>query len=332
MNTIDKATIKRLPTGVPGLDEVLGGGLPELSFNIIAGPPGCGKTTLSHQMMFALATPERPALYFTVLGEPPLKMLRYQQQFDFFDSAKVNDCVHFVNLSGEASSGDLESVLGRIVEEVKKHGPALVFVDSFRSVAQTAKSGSEGIADLQHFIQELGTRMTSWQATTFLIGEYVEGELRDNPVFTVADGLLWLSQSVHRNSMVRKMEIVKRRGQATIHSWLREESTSIKPTARKTSDKIGYSQPGVSFLSALLPNVCPSTVRSNSAIAPTTEQRIRSLADGAAVASSATGASSTAGSAAGPTIRPTIPSPQPALPGSGTASSAPIARASAWSE
>jgi circadian clock protein KaiC len=35
--------------------------------------------------MFALATPERPAIYFTVLGEPPLKMLRYQQQFDFFD-------------------------------------------------------------------------------------------------------------------------------------------------------------------------------------------------------------------------------------------------------
>ena len=50
MSTIDKATIKRLPTGVPGLDEVLGGGLPELSFNLIAGPPGCGKTTLAHQI------------------------------------------------------------------------------------------------------------------------------------------------------------------------------------------------------------------------------------------------------------------------------------------
>jgi hypothetical protein len=34
-----------LATGVPGLDEVLGGGLPEFSFNLIAGPPGCGKTT-----------------------------------------------------------------------------------------------------------------------------------------------------------------------------------------------------------------------------------------------------------------------------------------------
>lgn len=59
-------SIKRLSTGVPGLNEVLGGGLPELSFNLIAGPPGSGKTTLAHQMMFALATAERPALYFTL--------------------------------------------------------------------------------------------------------------------------------------------------------------------------------------------------------------------------------------------------------------------------
>ena len=97
-----KVKINCLTTGVPGLDEVLGGGLPEFSFNLIAGTPGSGKTTLAHQIMFALATPERPALYFTVLGEPPLKMLRYQQQFDFFDSEAVNRGVRFVNLSEEA--------------------------------------------------------------------------------------------------------------------------------------------------------------------------------------------------------------------------------------
>lgn len=91
-----KVLINRLATGVPGLDDVLGGGLPEYSFNLLAGPPGCGKTTLAHQIMFALATPERPALYFTVLGEPPLKMLRYQQQFDFFDSNAINSRVRFV--------------------------------------------------------------------------------------------------------------------------------------------------------------------------------------------------------------------------------------------
>ena len=109
------ATINRLSTGVPGLDEVLCGGLPEFSFNLLAGPPGAGNTTLAHQMMFALATAERPALYFTVLGEPPLKMLRYQQQFEFFDLDKLNRTVRFINLSDEIADGDLTAVLKRIV-------------------------------------------------------------------------------------------------------------------------------------------------------------------------------------------------------------------------
>jgi circadian clock protein KaiC len=214
--TTQKATINRLATGVPGLDDVLGGGLPEFSFNVIAGPPGCGKTTLAHQMMFALATPERPALYFTVLGEPPLKMLRYQQQFDFFDGTKVNTCVRFVNLSEETASGDLEKVLARMVAEVEAHGPGLVLVDSFRSVVLANQAaGKKAFIGLQEFIQQLGVLMTSWQATTFLIGEYFT-ENDPNPVFTVADGLIWLRQSVQRNSVVRKMEIMKMRGQATL--------------------------------------------------------------------------------------------------------------------
>ena len=98
-----KATIHRLMTGVPGLDELLGGGVSEFSFNIIAGSPGSGKTTLAHQIMFTQATAERPALFFTVLGEPPLKMLRYQQQFDFFDIEKVNQSIHFINLSDDTT-------------------------------------------------------------------------------------------------------------------------------------------------------------------------------------------------------------------------------------
>ena len=94
-----RVPIRRLPTGVPGLDEILGGGLPEYSFNIIAGAPGSGKTTLAHQLMFANATPEHPALYFTVLGEPAIKMLRYQQQFTFFDQSKLDGAIRFINLS-----------------------------------------------------------------------------------------------------------------------------------------------------------------------------------------------------------------------------------------
>lgn len=209
-----KVNIQRLKTGVPGLDNLLGGGLPEFSFNLIAGTPGSGKTTLAHQIMFALANPDNRALFFTVLGEPALKMLRYQQQFPFFDIDKVNQSIRFVNLSADLLDGNFDRVLSRIVEEVKGYAPSLVFVDSFRSVAQSAKLNEQGASGLQRFVQQLGMQMTSWQATTFLIGEYLLPEAETSPVFTVADGILWLSQNLHRNSMVRKMQVVKMRGQA----------------------------------------------------------------------------------------------------------------------
>ncbi len=211
----ERVPIRQLTTGVPGLDEILGGGLPEYSFNIIAGAPGCGKTTLAHQVMFANATIERPALYFTVLGEPAIKMLRYQQQYNFFDSAKLDGAIRFVNLSQLVLDSDLGAVLAAIVKEVEASNASVVVVDSFRTVVRKAQGHSSEV-ELQGFVQSLALHLTSWQATTFLIGEYVEGELRDNPVFTVADGLLWLYQTIERNSIVRKMQVMKLRGQESV--------------------------------------------------------------------------------------------------------------------
>ena len=212
----DRVAIRQLRTGVPGLDQILGGGLPEFSFNLIAGAPGAGKTTLAQQIMFALASAERPALYFTVVGEPPLKMLRYQQQFTFFDTARVNESIRYVNLSQDVLDGTLERLLGRIVEEVETTSPGIVIVDSFRTVAQAAVRAQNADFNLQRFVQQLAVRLTSWEATTFLVGEYQVSEAEHNPVFTVADGLLWLTQSVDRNSMVRKMQVMKMRGQAPV--------------------------------------------------------------------------------------------------------------------
>jgi circadian clock protein KaiC len=215
MNQRSKVQINKLPSGVPGLDDILGGGFPEFSFNIIAGAPGCGKTTLAHQFIFANATEERPALYFTVLGEPALKMLRYQQQYTFFDVTKLNSAIRFVNLSQELVERGLQGVLAEITKQVQATNAGIVVVDSFRTVLRREHHGDREV-EVQTFVQELALLLTSWEATTFLIGEYAEAELLDNPVFTVADGLFWLYQQVERNSVVRKLQVMKLRGQMSV--------------------------------------------------------------------------------------------------------------------
>ena len=210
----EAVVINQLPSGVPGLDVVLGGGIPEFSFTLIAGSPGCGKTTLAHQIMFATATPQRTALYITILGEPPLKMLRYQQQFAFFDAEKLSTCVRFLHLGSELIEGGLGKVLERVVQEVTAMQPSMVFVDSFR--AAVAKSEEPGQMGLHDFVQRLSVYLTGWEATTFLVGEYDESEMGHNPLFTVADAIVWLSQERSRNSMVRQAKVVKMRGQAQL--------------------------------------------------------------------------------------------------------------------
>ena len=208
--------IRNMVTGVPGLDAVLGGGLPEYSFNMIAGGPGAGKTTLAQQIVFANATAERPTLYFTVLGEPTLKMLRYQRRFRFFQPELVGSAVRYINLSAEVLAQDLEKVLARITEEVERYQPKIVVVDSFRTINAAAQVPHsldyERAMGLEQFIQSLALHLTTWEVTSFLIGEYHEQEAR-SPVFTVADGILWLSQSIDRNSVVRKFQATKVRGQ-----------------------------------------------------------------------------------------------------------------------
>ncbi len=208
--------IRRLSTGVPGLDTALGGGLPELSFNVVAGAPGAGKTMLAHQFMFNNASADRKAIYFTIFGEPAIKMLRYQQQFEFFDSSKIDGIIRFVHLGEDMIQGGLTRVIERIQQELEAAAAGIVVVDSFRSVVRLASATHDDQMDLERFVQVLALMLTSYEATTFLVGEYLEQETNSNPVFTVADGIIWIYQTVVRNSVVRRLQVLKMRGQAQV--------------------------------------------------------------------------------------------------------------------
>src|SRR5213078_2245433 len=86
--------------------------------------------------------------------------------------------------------------------------------DSFRSVLRV--NGREAAPEVQDFVQRLALHLTAWEATTFLLGEFPGTEAENHPVFTVADGLVVLSQQTERNSVVRKIRVVKMRGQSDL--------------------------------------------------------------------------------------------------------------------
>jgi circadian clock protein KaiC len=243
-----RVQIRQLPSGIRGLDQVLGGGLPEFSFNLIAGGPGCGKTTMAHQFMFANASQEKKALYFTIFGEPPVKMLRYQQQFEFFDASKIDDSIRFVHLGKEMLEGGLEKVTQRINRELEDVDARIVVVDSFRSVVRAVDAQDErtGPANVERFVQSLALTLTGYEATTFLIGEYLERETSSNPVFTVADGIIWLYQTVTRNSVVRRLQVIKVRGQESasgLHTLtLTDKGLRVFPRLQIPKESSGWSE------------------------------------------------------------------------------------------
>lgn len=213
-NPSQKVPIRQIPTGVPGLDVVLGGGLPAFSINIIAGAPGCGKTTLGQQIIFNNSKPDRKTLYFAAFSEPVIKMLRYQQQFDFFDAETADASIVFHDLGRAAYSEGLKRALDLIRQKVDEVSPDFVVIDSFKALEEF--SWRDADYNIRAFIHDLALSLASWEITCFLVGEYTMQEVLAAPEFSVADGIFWLEQEARQNAITRKLQVIKCRGQESL--------------------------------------------------------------------------------------------------------------------
>ncbi len=200
--------ITRIPTRVPGLDAVLHGGLPVNSTTLISGVPGSGKTTLATQIIFNNATPEHPALFISTVSEPQARLLRYIQQYSFFQQEKVGTAVHFEDLGIHLLEKNGDSAVRRIEEMLLEHRPSFLVVDSFRSLVDL----SEHLPATRRAIFRLAAALATQPCTTLLVGEYRREELPTTIESTIVDGILLLENHMHDLRDLRSLRVIKLRG------------------------------------------------------------------------------------------------------------------------
>ena len=203
-----RAPLERLSTGDPALDSIMHGGIPLQAVTVLAGEPGTGKTVLALQMLFHAARQGRKCLYFTSIAEPPTKLFRYMETFSFFDPRLLESHILFVDLGNVLREGTTRT-LQRIIDQLEEHEPAIVVIDSFRAVGEVLRL-DEGKG--RSFVYELAIQLSSWGATSLLVGEYTSEDLREEAIFGIADGIIRVGNERQELTTVREVEVLKLRG------------------------------------------------------------------------------------------------------------------------
>lgn len=200
--------LKLVATGVPNLDGILGGGFPLYSVNIIAGPSGSGKTILTQQTLYHNCRDNVRGIFFTTLSEPAFKMIRYQQQFDYFDLDRLNENLFYVDIGQTLRERGLEETLKVISHHVEERDARYIAIDSFKAIHDLAGTRQE----VRRFGYDLAVSLATWTCTSFLVGEYTEQEILSEPIFAVADGIVYLTNPKYGMQNVRRVNIAKMRG------------------------------------------------------------------------------------------------------------------------
>jgi circadian clock protein KaiC len=202
--------MRRLATGVPGLDVVLGGGLEPGSVTVLAGAPGTGKTILAQQISFANATTDHRAVYYTTLSEPHSKLVRHLEPFGFFAPKALGPQVEYIHLGDlirNDQPGQMESLVTEVVRKTMEEEPVLVVIDSAKALRDFA-----GDRELRLAFYDLTSRLAHTDAALLLLGEYTPGEMAAGVEFSLADTIIQLAYEPREPLDRRWVRVIKMRG------------------------------------------------------------------------------------------------------------------------
>ncbi len=197
--------IERMPTGIPGLDEMIEGGLPVPSLTLVAGDVGSGKTTLCTQFLCKGAEIGEPGLCFLTFGGPPEWAFKFISTYDFVEDDYFDNKIKFIELKTEGAGGT-GAMLDIIQSEMEKVHPRRIAVDSLSIVEGALKK------DCRHFMLKLSALVKEHEAVALVTADSLPGAPYPVKIAQVADGIILLQNA--EVDMVRKrtIEVLKMSG------------------------------------------------------------------------------------------------------------------------
>ncbi len=213
--------LPRLATGIPGLDHITGGGLPEGSVTLLAGTTGTGKSVLGGQFLAAGITDHAQPGVLVTLEESPHKIRRFlgtfgwdiraweaQGTFAFVDASPGGDHEVFV---GEEF--DFTALLARVRATVERIGAKRVVLDSLSHVFARLGNPARVRGQLHWLVSAFEALGVTTVVTTERDHDY-GGIARFGVEEFVADNIIILRNVLDGEKRRRTIEAFKLRGAA----------------------------------------------------------------------------------------------------------------------
>jgi circadian clock protein KaiC len=232
------ATLPKAPTGISGLDEVTGGGLPRGRPTLVCGPAGCGKTLLAMEFLVRGITEYDEPGVFMAFEESAVDLVANVASMGF-DLAKLEAngelVIDHVNvIEGEleeTGDWDLDGLFLRLGAAIDEVGAKRVVIDTIETLFGAFTNASALRTELRRLFEWLKER----GITAVITGERGEGMLTRHGIEEyVSDCVIVLDHRVTEQTSTRRLRILKYRG--SLHGTneypflIGETGVSVLPT------------------------------------------------------------------------------------------------------
>jgi circadian clock protein KaiC len=189
-------------TGIPGLDKILGGGIPRPCTILLAGNPGTGRTTLGIQSLCYAAARGEKVLYVCPTSRSEKSTREALSGYDFYDeSLKIRT---YSISSAERDPLTMLVDLGNTVANMK---PDRVMIDPVTPIGFGFPE-----AERRRFMYSLNTAMGEWNAIVYMTGTMTNTDVCRSVISDIADGVIYLSQKIGRVHNDRRLKVIKFNG------------------------------------------------------------------------------------------------------------------------